>query len=287
MAKRARPGKHPYHAPALLSAGPLGHRAGRTARSAAGRDDARPGGGARRKVHPHRRPPQGRGCWSPTRWSTSGPGNWRATSSGGGPPTWPSRPRRPNGWRTGGRASSTRCWWMRRARAKGCSARPAARGGREWSPALVAGCAVRQDGILEQAAALVRPGGRLVYSTCTFAPEEDEGTVARFLARTPSSRWRSRPLDPGLSREGRNGASGILRAGTAARGTRSCVVGYGRIRDRARATSPRCCTRRMGSRSSPPTPGERRRRCTGACGRLTRHFSPRCSSLPQRKVRSA
>jgi 16S rRNA C967 or C1407 C5-methylase (RsmB/RsmF family) len=28
---------------------------------------------------------------------------------------------------------------------------------------------------------MVRPGGRLVYSTCTFSPEENEGTVARFL----------------------------------------------------------------------------------------------------------
>ncbi len=56
---------------------------------------------------------------------------------------------------------------------------------REWSPALVQGCAARQDGILEQAAALVRPGGRLVYATCTFAPEEDEGTIARFLHGHP------------------------------------------------------------------------------------------------------
>ncbi|MGC8779402.1 MAG: RsmB/NOP family class I SAM-dependent RNA methyltransferase [Anaerolineae bacterium] len=52
---------------------------------------------------------------------------------------------------------------------------------REWSPALVQGCAQRQSLILEQAARLVRPGGRLVYATCTFAPEEDEGVIARFL----------------------------------------------------------------------------------------------------------
>jgi NOL1/NOP2/fmu family ribosome biogenesis protein len=35
------------------------------------------------------------------------------------------------------------------------------------------------------AAHLVRPGGTLVYSTCTFAPEEDEGTIARFLETNP------------------------------------------------------------------------------------------------------
>jgi len=52
----------------------------------------------------------------------------------------------------------------------------------EWSPKLVNRCAVRQDMILGDAARLVRPGGRLVYATCTFAPEENEGTIQRFLA---------------------------------------------------------------------------------------------------------
>ena len=68
-----------------------------------------------------------------------------------------------------------------------------------WSPALVAGCALRQDGILEQAAALVRPGGRLVYSTCTFAPEEDEGAVARFLVRHPEFALAEPQARPGFS----------------------------------------------------------------------------------------
>ena len=39
--------------------------------------------------------------------------------------------------------------------------------------------------ILENAAAMLAPGGVLVYSTCTFAPEEDEGQVAAFLQRHP------------------------------------------------------------------------------------------------------
>ncbi len=51
----------------------------------------------------------------------------------------------------------------------------------EWAPELLEGCAVRQISILVEAARTVRPGGFLVYSTCTFAPEENEGTVARFL----------------------------------------------------------------------------------------------------------
>lgn len=53
----------------------------------------------------------------------------------------------------------------------------------EWSPENVALCAERQDGILDCAARMLRPGGRLVYSTCTFAPEEDEGSVERLLGR--------------------------------------------------------------------------------------------------------
>jgi NOL1/NOP2/fmu family ribosome biogenesis protein len=38
---------------------------------------------------------------------------------------------------------------------------------------------------LDSGAALVRPGGRLVYSTCTFAPAENEQAVAEFLKRHP------------------------------------------------------------------------------------------------------
>lgn len=53
----------------------------------------------------------------------------------------------------------------------------------EWSAENVALCAARQDEILDCAAAMLRPGGRLVYSTCTFAPSENEGTVGRFLER--------------------------------------------------------------------------------------------------------
>ena len=55
----------------------------------------------------------------------------------------------------------------------------------DWSQETVEMCARRQGEILHSAAQLVRPGGRLVYSTCTFAPEEDEGAVAAFLAAHP------------------------------------------------------------------------------------------------------
>lgn len=54
-----------------------------------------------------------------------------------------------------------------------------------WSQETVEMCARRQKEILHSAAKLVAPGGRLVYSTCTFAPEEDEGAVASFLEEHP------------------------------------------------------------------------------------------------------
>ncbi|MBQ5840996.1 MAG: RsmF rRNA methyltransferase first C-terminal domain-containing protein [Clostridia bacterium] len=51
----------------------------------------------------------------------------------------------------------------------------------EWSMDNIRLCAKRQAEILHNASLAVRPGGRLVYSTCTFAPEENEGAVAAFL----------------------------------------------------------------------------------------------------------
>ena len=55
----------------------------------------------------------------------------------------------------------------------------------QHSDALVAHCAELGAEILENAAALLAPGGVLVYSTCTFAPAEDEAQIAAFLARHP------------------------------------------------------------------------------------------------------
>ena len=55
----------------------------------------------------------------------------------------------------------------------------------DWSQQTVEMCARRQAEILHSGAALLQPGGRLVYSTCTFAPEENEQTVADFLREHP------------------------------------------------------------------------------------------------------
>ena len=56
---------------------------------------------------------------------------------------------------------------------------------KEWTAAQAAGCAQRQAEILHEAARFVRPGGRLVYSTCTYNPEENEQNVRRFLEDNP------------------------------------------------------------------------------------------------------
>ncbi|MBP3735488.1 MAG: RsmF rRNA methyltransferase first C-terminal domain-containing protein [Lachnospiraceae bacterium] len=55
----------------------------------------------------------------------------------------------------------------------------------QWSEENVRRCAVRQREILHSAAGMVRAGGRLVYSTCTFSEEENEETIAAFLSEHP------------------------------------------------------------------------------------------------------
>ncbi|MFC0332058.1 RsmF rRNA methyltransferase first C-terminal domain-containing protein [Paenibacillus sepulcri] len=56
----------------------------------------------------------------------------------------------------------------------------------EWSVAHVAMCAARQADILDHAAILLKPGGRLVYSTCTFNRLENEETIAAFCSKYPA-----------------------------------------------------------------------------------------------------
>ena len=55
----------------------------------------------------------------------------------------------------------------------------------EWSEENVALCAARQREILENAVRCVAPGGRLLYSTCTFSLEENEENVAWLLDTYP------------------------------------------------------------------------------------------------------
>lgn len=58
----------------------------------------------------------------------------------------------------------------------------------EWSADSPARCAARQDGILHAAAQMLRAGGRMAYSTCTFNTLENEGSITRFLDAHPDFR---------------------------------------------------------------------------------------------------
>jgi len=68
----------------------------------------------------------------------------------------------------------------------------------------VAGFAERQLTLLHRAAGVVKPGGRLVYATCSSEPEENEMVVQRFLATQPVFRL----LD--LRRDGRGELAPVL-----------------------------------------------------------------------------
>lgn len=53
------------------------------------------------------------------------------------------------------------------------------------TPAELTRCAARQRLLIEAAAGLLKPGGILVYATCSTAVEEDEAVVADFISRHP------------------------------------------------------------------------------------------------------
>lgn len=55
----------------------------------------------------------------------------------------------------------------------------------QWSMENVAICAARQKEILDNAAVMLKPGGVIVYSTCTFSKEENEDVIECFLERHP------------------------------------------------------------------------------------------------------
>lgn len=55
----------------------------------------------------------------------------------------------------------------------------------EWSPAHVEMCAARQADILQSAVTMLKPGGRLAYSTCTFNELENERTIEALLQLYP------------------------------------------------------------------------------------------------------
>ncbi len=89
----------------------------------------------------------------------------------------------------------------------------------QWSPENVTMCAKRQKSILESAASMLKDGGRIVYSTCTFSTEENEENIGWFLERHPEFSVEEpgeRPgpgnnpgIMPGLTAFGNAGVKGI------------------------------------------------------------------------------
>ena len=79
---------------------------------------------------------------------------------------------------------------------------------KEWSLDNVRLCAKRQDDILREAAKMLRYGGRMVYSTCTFNKEENEGTIERFLDHHPDFCMENIPLYDGMT----HGIKEVLKA---------------------------------------------------------------------------
>ena len=57
----------------------------------------------------------------------------------------------------------------------------------DWSEEKSRAMAKLQRELIELAYGMIRPGGLLLYSTCTFAPEEDEGTVGSLLKNHPEA----------------------------------------------------------------------------------------------------
>lgn len=71
---------------------------------------------------------------------------------------------------------------------------------RVWNPAKPIECARMQREILTQAVRMLRPGGLLLYSTCTFSPEEDEQMAGWLLANHPELSLEEIPWYEGFDR---------------------------------------------------------------------------------------
>mgnify|MGYP001090406533 CR=1 FL=1 len=70
----------------------------------------------------------------------------------------------------------------------------------EWSPGNAALCAARQKRIVSEAWKCLKPGGCLIYSTCTFNPEENEGNL-RWLEEQSAAEGVEIKTDPAWNME--------------------------------------------------------------------------------------
>lgn len=70
---------------------------------------------------------------------------------------------------------------------------------RDWTPEKSDELSVLQKELILQAADMLRPGGQLLYSTCTFAPKEDEGVVSYLLENRPDMKLMELPAYEGFA----------------------------------------------------------------------------------------
>lgn len=70
---------------------------------------------------------------------------------------------------------------------------------RDWTPEKSEELSVLQKELILQAADMLRPGGQLLYSTCTFAPKEDEGVVSYLLENRPDMKLIELPAYEGFT----------------------------------------------------------------------------------------
>ena len=70
---------------------------------------------------------------------------------------------------------------------------------KSWDAEMLAFCRSEQAKILEACAPMLKAGGMLLYSTCTFSPEEDEQTIEMFLSEHPEFEIEDMGVREGLS----------------------------------------------------------------------------------------
>lgn len=93
--------------------------------------------------------------------------------------------------------------------------RKEAEAARQWSPRLVSECAALQRSIVADIWPALKDGGTLIYSTCTFNPEEDEQNV-EWIARELGADVIEIPTDPawGIRGDMRVRPDGLAATGT-------------------------------------------------------------------------
>lgn len=94
----------------------------------------------------------------------------------------------------------------------------------EWSEENVALCAKRQAEILENAVSLVKGGGYIIYSTCTYSVEENEAVVDAFIKKHPE--FEIMPVKEELRHVTKDG---IVFEGATAKGLSECRRFYPHI----------------------------------------------------------